>query len=130
MGTLPNSVNFDTDIQYVSQPCLTWIIDGDHISGQDDGLDAMRQAVEHILLTERYAFQIYTSDYGTETEDLIGEERDYVESELVRRVTEALTADDRVTGISDISFTFEGDTLYMSFSVETVIGAFTEAIGI
>ena len=130
MATLPNSVGFATDIVYVSRPTLTWLIDGDHISGQDSGLAAMRQAVELILRTERFAYQIYSSNYGTETDDLVGESADYVESEIQRRVTEALLTDDRVTAVSGFLFSRRGDTLDVQFDVETVIGVFTEAVTI
>lgn len=130
MGTLPNSVGFATDIRYVSQPTLTWLIERNRVIGQDSGLAAMRQAVELILRTERFEYQIYTSNYGTETNDLIGESADYLQSEIQRRVTEALLTDDRVTGVSGFQFFVHGDTMDVSFDVETVIGTFTEALTI
>lgn len=130
MATLPKSVQFDTDIEYVSQPSLTWLIINNKVSGMDEGIAAMRQAVEIILNVERFRWQIYTSNFGTETEDLIGEEADYIESELTRRVTEALEADDRVTGVDNFAFSYSGDTMTMTFDVETVFGAITEAVTI
>lgn len=130
MATLPNSVGFATDIRYVSRPTLTWLIDGDHVSGQDSGIAAMRQAVEYMLRTERFAYQIYSSNYGTETEDLIGENLDFVQSEIQRRVTESLLSDDRVMGVSGFLFSVRGDTLEVAFDVETVFGIFSEAVTI
>ena len=44
-------------------------------------------------------------------------------SELQRRITEALTMDDRVRGISDFTYSIEGNTLSASFTVNTVYGS-------
>ena len=59
------------------------------------------QAVYLILNVERYAFPIYSRDYGSELSDLIGTPRDYAISEIKRRITEALTQDDRITSVDD-----------------------------
>ena len=53
---------------------------------------------------------------------LIGQDPGYVASELQRRITEALTMDDRVRGISNFSYTVEGDKLSASLTVNTVFG--------
>ena len=56
-------------------------------------------------------------------EGLIGQDPGYVASELQRRITEALTMDDRVRGISDFTYSIEGNTLSASFTVNTVYGS-------
>ena len=69
------------------------------IAGTADEKDAMMQAIYLILSTERYQYLIYGWDYGIETGDLIGRPPDYVQSELKRRIREALMWDDRVTAV-------------------------------
>lgn len=43
-------------------------------------------------------------------------------SELQRRITAALTMDDRVRGISGFTYTAAGNTLSAAFTVNTVYG--------
>jgi hypothetical protein len=77
-----------------------------------------------ILYTERYAYVIYSSQYGVELDRLIGQEYDFIVSDLERTITEALLADDRILSITD--FTTEQtaiDRMTASFRVNSVIGA-------
>lgn len=130
MATLPENVGFATEIEYVSQPSLTWLINRQTMRVQcmNEGLDAVRQAVEIYLNTVRFRWQIYTPRIGTELDTLIGEESDLIESELPRMVTEALEVDDRVLEVRDFEFTIAGDSMTVTFVVVTVFGTFTEEI--
>ena len=87
-----------------------------------DEQDAVLQAVYLILNVERYAFPIYSRDYGSELSDLIGTPRDYAMSEIKRRITEALTQDDRITGVDDWSFETSGRGVRAKFTVNTIYG--------
>ena len=80
MTTLPDGVGLDASLKHTEQPTNTFLIDWSsrQISGMDEGLGAMRQAVEIILQNERFRWQIYDSNFGTELEDLVGEEYDYI----------------------------------------------------
>jgi hypothetical protein len=109
-------------------PSLTFKIDGDRIQGKIDGLQAVKQAVELILSVERFEYPIYSWDYGIETQDLIGKRREYIQGDLQRRVEEALAEDDRVTGISDFSISFEGETATATFTVNTIFGDLDEEV--
>ena len=132
MATLPENVGFGTEIEYVSQPSKTWLINRQtmRVQCQNDDLESVRQAVEIILSTKRFEWQIYSSNVGTELESLIGEAASYIESEFPRMVEEALLVDDRVTEVNDFSFTVSGDTMTWTFTVVTVFGAFSEAMTI
>jgi hypothetical protein len=132
MATLPENVGFNTELEYVSQPSKSWLINRQTMRVQSgtDNLESVRQAVEIILSTKRFEWQIYNSNVGTELESLIGEEASYIESEFPRMVEEALLVDDRVTEVGDFSHTVSGDTMAWSFTVVTVFGAFSEAITI
>ena len=106
------------------QPSLTWAINKEiqRVQGECDGLAAVRQAVEIILNVERFRWQIYSPYSGMQWEGLIGQDPGYVASELQRRIRDALSVDSRVRGISDFSYTVEGEALRVSMTVETVYG--------
>lgn len=106
----------------VSYPSLTWLIKDGRIVGTADGITAVRQAVEIILNTERYRWQIYKAYSGAEFEALIGNDPGYCAVELQRRAAEALSMDDRITGISDYQYRIDDGVLYAEFTVHTVYG--------
>lgn len=130
MATLPAGVGISTDLEYVSLPTNTWIIDwtSKQVLSMDAGLDAMRQAVEITLANERFRWQIYNSNFGTELNDLPGQEEAYIESELPRRIQDAFSVDDRILSVEDFQFVRDGDTLNVGFIVQTVYGAIQEAV--
>ncbi len=132
MATLPENVSFNTEIEYVSQPSKTWAINRQtmRIQSLTDGLDSVRQAVDIILNTERFKWQIYTSNMGTEIKTLIGDSESYIISEFPRMIEEALLTDDRVTSVEDFVYSTKGDTMTWSFKVNTVFGYFSEAVSI
>ena len=101
------------------------LISSERINGWNDEPDAMKQVVYKILSTERYQYLIYSWDYGIELKDLFGEPVDYVCAELERRITEALTQDDRINGVSDFSFDVsKKGVVRAAFKVETIFGEF------
>lgn len=92
------------------------------ISGYIDDLEALKQSIYLILSTERYEHIIYSWDYGIELVDLYGKPMPYVMSELPRRITEALTKDNRIEKVTDFEFEKHGKTLRTTFTVVTKIG--------
>ena len=125
MPTLPTaSLDLSAGASFVSQPSRTWYINKEtnRIQGECDGWQSVRQAVEIILNVERFRWQIYSPYSGMQWDGLIGQDPGYVASELQRRITDALLMDDRVRGISDFSYTVEGNTLRASLTVNTVYG--------
>ena len=101
----------------------TYKVSNGRIAGYVDELDAMRQSVEKILSTERFAWNIYSDDYGSDVNDLIGEDFDLVNSELERLITEALSADDRIVSVEN--FTIDqtsSNSIVVTFNVVTVFG--------
>ena len=105
-------------------PSLTWKIDREEgqVRGTLDEAEAMQQAVEKILQTERYRFVIYDWNYGMELDDLIGKNASFVIPELKRRIEDALLADDRVTAVTDFHFSQEGNSVAADFLVHTIFG--------
>ncbi len=107
------------------QPSRTYRLRADEgaVGGMVDGREAMRQAIEKALLTERFQYPVYSADYGIETVDLYGMPMSYICPELERRVTEALCCDARVTGVTDFAFSeAKKGALTVSFTVHTVFG--------
>ena len=95
----------------------------------DDGLAAMRQAVEIILQNERFRWQIYSSDFGSELEELVGEEYDYIVSDLPRRIEEAFSTDSRILSVENFTFSEPGTgSLVCSFDVVTDFVTFEQEV--
>lgn len=125
MAVLPQGTDLTGGVTFVQQPSLTWYVNQDtkRIQGEIDNLAAVTQAVDIILNVERFRWQIYRPYSGTQWDGLIGQDPGYVASELQRRITDALTMDDRVTGISNFTYSVSGNSLTASFTVNTVFGA-------
>jgi phage baseplate assembly protein W len=127
---IPVSTRFTEPLVEVDIPSKTYKIfvdglneDNDQIGGYIDDLDAVKQAIYLILNTEKYEFPIYSWDYGIELIDLYGKPIPYVISELERRVTEALTQDDRISEVVNFEYDKEGHRLHVKFNVITDFGS-------
>lgn len=125
---IPESVMDLTSLEQTVYPSTTYKLDlqTKRIGRKIDGIDAAMQAVTKIFMTERYAHVIYSGDYGIELESLIGKEFDFVESDLRRRIEEAILPDDRIQGITELTTERSGkNNLIVNCTVQTVDGAFT-----
>lgn len=113
-----------TRIVFQDQPSLTWIADPvtNRLRGRGDGWEAVRQAVEVIVNVERFKWQIYTPNFGTDYDGLLGNEPGYVASELRRRIEDAFIPDNRIQGMKDYEWRFDGVSLSVSFTALTVFG--------
>ena len=72
---IPSTVGFlDKDFEIEVRPSLTYQMEMDshRIRGYTDGLEAVRQAVYKIIMTERYQYIMYSWNYGIELQDLFG----------------------------------------------------------
>ena len=95
----------------------------------DKGLEAVRQAVEIALNVERYKWTIYSANYGSELNDLVGEDEAYIIAEIPRLVEGALSPDSRVFSVDDYTYTrTDANSLTVSFTVHTVYGDFVEVL--
>lgn len=126
MAFLPEGGVLQNEIEVEEMPSRTYRLDlkNKRISGHTDGLDAVKQAAYKILQTERFEYLIYSWSYGFEGDGLIGKDRLFVQSELKRRIREALLQDDRITDIEGYSITFEGDRALVQFSIISDYGTF------
>lgn len=99
-------------------------IENGRVVGMTDGLDAVRQMVFKMLLTDRYSEIIYDDEYGSDLFVLRGKPVDYAKVLTPDYIESCLLQDDRVESVEDIVITQkDSDTLYASFTVNTVYGS-------
>ncbi len=105
-------------------PSLTYGIreEQQEVRGNIDGLEAVKQAIYKILMTERYRYLIYDFQYGVEFADLFGKPVSFVIPTVEKRIREALLADDRILSVTDFTFRMEREDLVVGFRVETEFG--------
>lgn len=126
MGLLPTTGS-DLDLvafQIGTQPGLTHKLDTgqQRVRGTTDERDAVLQAAYLILNVERYAYPIYSRNYGSELSDLIGKPKGYAMSEMKRRISEALLQDDRITGLGGWEFETGRKSVTAKFVIHTIYG--------
>ena len=123
---IPSTVGFlDKDFEIEEQPSFTYKMQTDTklVRGYTDGLEAVRQAIYKIIMTERYQYIMYSWNYGIELADLFGEPVSYVCPELERRIREALLWDDRIEDVTDFEFNLpKKGVVQVSFTVHTMFG--------
>lgn len=116
---------FGGNFRIEEQPTRTYRINmqSDSVRGYTDEIEAMKQAIYKILLTERFRYVMYSENYGIELSDLFGQPVSYVCPELERRITEALTWDDRIESVDNFEFDIsEKGTVHAYFTAHTVFG--------
>ncbi|MCT4542830.1 MAG: DUF2634 domain-containing protein [Vallitalea sp.] len=98
------------------------------IDGYIDGLSAIKQGVFKILETQRYQYLIYDFSYGSELNELIGKDSDYIQMEIRRRITEALITDDRIIDVTDFVFVNNRENMIVTFRVISKEGSFESEV--
>jgi len=129
---IPQISAFDNNVKTIvtrSYPSLTYFVNNNRITNNVDGLAAVRQAVMHILTTERYVYPIYDFNYGIELEQLKGKSITYAKAKITNIITNALTQDDRIINIiiNNINIS-DTNILNVNFTVNTVLGDFREEL--
>lgn len=123
---IPSTTAFlEQDFEIEEQPTHTYKMNlaSELVRGYTDYQEAMKQTIYKILNTERYQYVMYSWNYGIELLDLYGEPVSYVCPELERRITEALTWDDRIKSVDNFEFNIskKGEIL-VTFTAHTVFG--------
>ncbi|ACO86960.1 DUF2634 domain-containing protein [Clostridium botulinum] len=130
VSILPRGAILDEDVEVeeIIEPTKTYKIKDNRIVGFADGKEALKQAIQLILGTERYEYLIYSWNYGSELNGLIGRQKDIAESEFKRRIREALSQDDRINNVDNFIFNYDKDGVEVSFTVFSIYGEFTESV--
>lgn len=133
MSDIDNTVL--NDFEVVGEPSYTYKMvlptrdsETTKFQGKTDEIEAVKQAVYKILNTERYAYLIYSWNYGIELMDLFGQPIPWVYPELERRITEALIWDDRIDSVTDFEFENVRNDVHASFTVNTIYGSYNETL--
>ena len=128
---LPTTIENEADItdfelvEESEQPTKTYkmLLENNRVRGYADGQEAMKQAIFKILQTERYQHdQVYSDNYGVEFYDLYGQPAAYCVPEIERRITEALTWDERIQRVSNFSFEINKRIISVNFTAYTIFG--------
>ena len=100
-------------------------VEDSRLDGWVDGLEAIRQAVFHIVSTERYDYPIYPSNYGIEMRQFIGKSYNYFKAKINQVMTDALYQDDRIVSVTNISMSHPDPyTVYSEWEIRANRGAF------
>lgn len=95
----------------------------DRILGYVDDLEAVKQAVYHILNTERYSCLIYDDNYGVELEQYIGKDLSFIKATIETTLSEALTYDLRITQVTVNSINkISSNEVLINFTVFSIYG--------
>lgn len=88
------------------------------------GLDAVIQWIRLALGTDRYYFEQYSWNYGSELGDLIGNAftQEYLENEVKRMIADALSTNPYIQSIDNVQCEVSKDDLAASFTVNTIFG--------
>ena len=88
------------------------------------GNEAIKTWVYKAMKTERFRYLIYSWDFGSELESLIGQSYtpNLTKAESVRYIKEALLINPYIKSVSNIEVHFEKGTLYITAVLETVYG--------
>ena len=89
------------------------------------GLPAVIQWIRLALETERYFYNQFSWEYGSEIKTLIGQSfsEEYITSEVQRMVADALSTSEDIDSISSLEVSMDGDNLQIDFTVNTPYGS-------
>jgi len=88
------------------------------------GIQALEIWTYKALMTQQNVYKAYSEKYGQSFDDVVGQgfSRSVVEAEIKRLTTDCLTQNINITGISNFSVSFTGDTLTINFTLVTTLG--------
>jgi len=90
-----------------------------------EGIDALKMWIVKVIRTEKFRFRIYESEddeqYGVLLEDLIGSsfDREFIEAEIEREVTEALLLHEYIISVDEWQFERNSKKMAIIFAVTT-----------
>ncbi len=118
--------DLEYDFEFEEQPSKTYKMNLEQmtIGGWIDGVEAVKQSVYKILNTERYDYLIYNWNYGSELNELMGEQISFVNSIIEQKITDALLQDERIEKVSNFIFSSSKGEVIVEFTVITSEGTF------
>ena len=98
-----------------------------------EGNEALKIWIYKALRTQRFIFNAYTHNYGSEIGTLVGtvEDKDILYSEISRYIEEVLLANPYIISVSDFNFSrSKSSEVDVRFNVNTIYGSMDEKIGV
>lgn len=94
------------------------------IGRQIDGMDAIKQFIHKAIQTIRFAYPIYSNDYGCEVQLMLGKaySQGFIQVEMIRMITEALVYDERINRVYEFEIEWVNDEVKASFFVDSTLG--------
>ena len=88
------------------------------------GLEAIKVWIWNALKTARFRYEIFTDEYGSELDTLIGQvnSKEYIESEVKRMCEECLDNNKHIEELKDFDINIDGNKLNCTFTVVTTLG--------
>lgn len=112
-------------------PSYTYKLTEENVRGYVDGIEAVRQAVYKILMTERYKYVIYGFNYGVELDRVIGRGKSEAKALLPDIIRSALICDSRISDAGDFEFfDIDKESLLVRFTVSSTEGEITAEVNV
>jgi len=115
----------ETEVPEEIETSLTYGLNFDKkiITGKINEQEAIKQAILLAINTERFEYEIYSWNYGTELASLIGQEIPLIYANIEANIRETIEADDRIIDVGEFSFNPIGKTsIEVKFSINTLFG--------
>lgn len=122
-----------TETYSYRQPNLTYRLGNTTVAGKVDKLESIKQAVFHILSTERFSNPIYDDEYGAELEQYIGKDIGFIIASIENTLRDALCQDDRITDVQVNSVeksSAQQGACVVEFTVFTIYGTYNDSLSI
>ncbi len=113
------------DSEQVVQATRTYKLDLENkrIVGMVDGAESISQNAIKTLSTERYAYEIYSSDVGIALGKYIGQDFAIIKSSLRKEIADALSLDERVIDVQEVNIEKSDlDTVTATIYLNTIEG--------
>lgn len=87
----------------MAQNSLTYYIDSENkrMTSMVNSIDSILQAVFKALGTQKYGHEIYSWEYGFLEDQFVGEDLDFIQTNLEYYIRECLSKDDRILDITN-----------------------------
>lgn len=127
MAITPKTTLLNRDFIKQGDVSTTYKIDNNvsELRGEIDSLEALTQQIDKELNTEKYKYAIYSWNYGLQTQDLIGMDKEYAYLKLQARIEECLGKYSEIIEIKNFNLhDVEGqkDALHVTFDVISIYG--------
>ena len=83
----------------------------------DDRKECVRQSAECMLRTEQGEYEMYSIDYGSRLNEMIGDTKPHVYAEIEYAIKECLSFDERIDSVGGFKFSDNGGDVAVSFNM-------------